>query len=117
MEEMMHVLESTLNIDFIRGTISGPRKKEGIIKVRIRPLEKKRKAVFSAGSTHKNTGLSRKSQPGRSKKTYRVVHGRIPADTDRDGLGRCDNTDEQKRKKFGQEEEKAGKYAEGGSFA
>ena len=46
MEEMMHVLESTLNIDFIRGTISGPRKKEGIIKVRIRPLEKRGKLYF-----------------------------------------------------------------------
>lgn len=116
MEEMMHVLESTLNIDFIRGTISGPRKKRGNNKGKNTTAGKKRKAVFSAGSAHENTGLSRKSQPGRSKKTYRVVHGRIPADTDRDGLGRCDNTDEQERKKFGQEEEKAGKYAEGGSF-
>ena len=70
MEEMMHVLESTLNIDFIRGTISGPRKKEGIIKVRIRPLEKRGKLYFQL-KPHKNTGLSRKSQPGRSKKRSR----------------------------------------------
>lgn len=48
MEEIQNVLKSILNIDFIRGTISGPRKKEGIIKVKVRPLEKRGGAVFSA---------------------------------------------------------------------
>lgn len=41
MEEIRNVLKNTLNIEFIRGTISGPRKKEGIIKVKMRPLEKR----------------------------------------------------------------------------
>lgn len=47
MEELMNVLESTLNIDFIRGTISGPRNRDGIIKVKIRPLEKRENCIFS----------------------------------------------------------------------
>ena len=43
----MNVLEGTLNIDFIRGTISGPRSRDGIVKVKIRPLEKKESFIFS----------------------------------------------------------------------
>ena len=46
MEEIRNVLKSTLNIEFIRGTISGPRKKEGIRKVKVRPLEKKGELYF-----------------------------------------------------------------------
>lgn len=46
MEEIRNVLKNTLNIEFIRGTISGPRKKEGIIKVKMRPLEKKGELYF-----------------------------------------------------------------------
>ena len=46
MEEIRNVLKNTLNIEFIRGTISGPRKKEGIIKVKMRPLEKRGELYF-----------------------------------------------------------------------
>lgn len=46
MEEIRNVLKNILNIEFIRGTISGPRKKEGIIKVKVRPLEKRGELYF-----------------------------------------------------------------------
>ena len=68
MEEMMHVLESTLNIDFIRGTISGPRKKEGIIKVRIRPLEKRGKLYFQLEALTKTQAFQENLSPEEAKK-------------------------------------------------
>lgn len=68
MEEMMHVLESTLNIDFIRGTISGPRKKEGIIKVRIRPLEKRGKLYFQLEALTKTQAFYENLSPEEAKK-------------------------------------------------
>ena len=68
MEEMMHVLESTLNIDFIRGTISGPRKKEGIIKVRIRPLEKRGKLYFQLEALTKTQAFHENLSPEEAKK-------------------------------------------------
>lgn len=50
MEELRNMLESMMNIDFIRATISGPRNKEGIIKVKVRPLEMKGKLCFQLES-------------------------------------------------------------------
>lgn len=41
MEEIRALLDAVLNIEFIRAVISNPRKKEGIIKVKVRPLEKR----------------------------------------------------------------------------
>lgn len=46
MEEIRQLLQSVLNIDFIRAVISNPREKEGIIKVKVRPLEKKGELLF-----------------------------------------------------------------------
>lgn len=39
MEEIRNLLEEVLTPDFIRGVISGPRKKDGIQKIKIRPVE------------------------------------------------------------------------------
>lgn len=53
MEEMTNLsglLESVLNIDFIRAVMSNPRGKEGIIKVKIRPLEKRGELYFQLES-------------------------------------------------------------------
>ena len=50
MEELRNMLESMMNIDFIRATISGSRSKEGIIKVKVRPLEMKGKLCFQLES-------------------------------------------------------------------
>ena len=46
MEEIRQLLQAVLNIDFIRAVISNPREKEGIIRVKVRPLEKKGKLLF-----------------------------------------------------------------------
>lgn len=50
MDEILRLLPKILNIDFIRGTISNPRDKEGIIKIRVRPLEKKGELYFQLES-------------------------------------------------------------------
>ena len=46
MEEIRQLLQAVLNIDFIRAVISNPRGKEGIIRVKVRQLEKKGKLLF-----------------------------------------------------------------------
>ena len=38
MEDIIKLLDRVLNIDFIRAVLSNPRDKEGIIKVKVRPL-------------------------------------------------------------------------------
>jgi SAM-dependent methyltransferase len=50
MDEILRLLPEILNIDLIRGTISNPRDKEGIIKIRVRPLEKKGELYFQLES-------------------------------------------------------------------
>ena len=67
MEELMNVLESTLNIDFIRGTISGPRNRDGIIKVKIRPLEKKGELYFQLESFTKTQAFHENAGCGEAK--------------------------------------------------
>ena len=62
MEEIKKLLDRVLNIDFIRAVISNPREKEGIIKVKVRPLEKKGSLLFQfeaftdKQAFHKNLG-------------------------------------------------------------
>lgn len=50
MEEISKMLTEILNGDFIRAVISFPRKKEGILKVKVRPVEKKGKLFFQLES-------------------------------------------------------------------
>lgn len=50
MDEILRLLPEILNIDFIRGIISNPRNKTGIIKIKIRPLEKKGELFFQIES-------------------------------------------------------------------
>ena len=50
MDEILRLLPEILNIDLIRGTSSNPRDKEGIIKIRVRPLEKKGELYFQLES-------------------------------------------------------------------
>ena len=63
MEEIRNVLKSALNIEFIRGTISGPRKKEGIRKVKVRPLEKKGDLYFQFESFTKTQAFHENLAP------------------------------------------------------
>ena len=41
MEEMKTLLEVVLNSDFIRAVVSGPRGKDGVLKIKVRPVEKR----------------------------------------------------------------------------
>ena len=50
MEEISRLLTEILNIDFIRAVISNPRNKTGIIKIKVRPLEKKGELFFQLES-------------------------------------------------------------------
>lgn len=50
MDEILRLLPEIFNIDFIRGIISNPRNKTGIIKIKIRPLEKKGELFFQIES-------------------------------------------------------------------
>ena len=59
----MNVLEGTLNIDFIRGTISGPRSRDGIVKVKIRPLEKKGELYFQLEAFTKTQAFHENAAP------------------------------------------------------
>ena len=63
MQEIQNALKSILNIDFIRGTISGPRKKEGIIKVKVRPLERKGTLLFQFESFTKTQAFHENLTP------------------------------------------------------
>lgn len=50
LNEILRLLQDSLNIDFIRAVISGPRNKDGIVKVKIRPVERKGKLEFQLES-------------------------------------------------------------------
>lgn len=50
MEEISSLLREVLNIDFVRAVISNPVKKEGIIKVKVRPVETKGNLYFQIES-------------------------------------------------------------------
>ena len=64
MEEISKLLKEVLNIDFIRAVISNPVKKEGIIKVKVRPVETKGELHFQLESFtktqafHENLGAA-----------------------------------------------------------
>lgn len=57
METIKKLLSDILNIEFVQAVLSNPRKKERILKVKVRPIEKKGN-LFSTGVFYKNTGLS-----------------------------------------------------------
>lgn len=46
MENLQGILEDSLNINFVRAVISNPRVKEGILKVKVRPIEKQGELYF-----------------------------------------------------------------------
>lgn len=46
METIKKLLSDILNIEFVQAVLSNPRKKEGILKVKVRPIEKKRQFIF-----------------------------------------------------------------------
>ena len=53
MEKIKKILKDSLNINFIQATISNPKKKDGVVKVRIRPVLMKEELIFQF-ETHQN---------------------------------------------------------------
>ena len=115
MEEIQNVLKSILNIDFIRGTISGPRKKEGIIKVKVRPLEKRGALYFQLESFTRTQAFHENLTPGEAGEKialYMEEFRQMQAETvNEDVTVLC----EQKRKSDNTEKEKEGDCRKGGS--
>ena len=46
MEKIKELLQQSLNIDFIAATLSNPREKDGLKKVKVRPILKKGVLLF-----------------------------------------------------------------------
>ena len=94
MEEISSLLREVLNIDFVRAVISNPVKKEGIIKVKVRPVETKGNLHFQIESFtktqafHENlSGEEAAEKILKYMEDFREiigVYGGIPADADRD---------------------------------
>ena len=53
MEELRMLLEQNLNIDFLTATLSNPREKEGVKKVKVRPIMKQGVLLFQC-EAHQN---------------------------------------------------------------
>ena len=48
MEELRRLLDEVLDFSLIQGTVSGPRKKEGTLKIKIRPVIIRDELLFQA---------------------------------------------------------------------
>ncbi len=63
MEETALLLDGVLNMDFVRATISNPRKKDGVQKIKVRPVERKGELCFQTEALtrtqafHENLGV------------------------------------------------------------
>ena len=62
MNELRELLQDNLNIEFITATLSNPRRKDGPVKIKVRPLLQKEHLVFQLElfqnnqAFHKNLG-------------------------------------------------------------
>lgn len=54
MQELRERLERTINEDFVGATLSNPRNKEGITKIKIRPIKKKEQFLFQCEAFRNN---------------------------------------------------------------
>ena len=88
---MKKILEEILNIDLIGATLSNPRKKEEIVKVKVRPVLIK-DVLFFQCETHKNRQVFHENYEyeqalhilTQDMELFRQMHRGIPADADRD---------------------------------
>ena len=59
MEEIRSILEESLHIDFIQATISNPKKKGGIMKIKVRPVMVKEELLFQCETFENNQAFHR----------------------------------------------------------
>lgn len=50
MEAIQKLLNDVLNIDFVQAILSNPRKKDGVLKVKVRPIEMRGKRLYQLES-------------------------------------------------------------------
>lgn len=58
MKEIFELLKQVLNREFIRAVLSNPRTKDGVVKAKVRPLEKKRRFHVSGRKVYEDAGVS-----------------------------------------------------------
>ena len=63
METIKKLLSDILNIEFVQAVLSNPRKKEGILKVKVRPIEKKGNLLFQLESFTKTQAFHENLDP------------------------------------------------------
>ena len=84
MEDIIKLLDRVLNIDFIRAVLSNPRDKEGIIKVKVRPLEKRGNLLFQFEAFTAKQAFHKNLEKEEAKSTVCRICGAVPPDADRD---------------------------------
>lgn len=72
MENLKKILQDNLNIEFISATLSSPRSKGGVNKVKVRPLMKKGTLFFQLESFQNNQAFHRNLEP---EEAYREIAG------------------------------------------
>ena len=73
MEEISILLEDILNRDLIRMVISGSKKKEGLQKVKVRPVEKRGSLLFRSSLLQRHRRSMRiLTQTGRGSGYFRI---------------------------------------------
>ena len=63
MEELREILRGNLNIEFRSAVLSNPRKKDGAVKVRVRPLLQKEKLIFQLEEFRNNQAFHKNADP------------------------------------------------------
>ena len=59
MNELRELLQDNLNIEFITATLSNPRRKDGPVKIKVRPLLQKEHLVFQLELFQNNQAFHR----------------------------------------------------------
>ena len=63
MEELREILRGNLNIEFRSAVLSNPRKKDGAVKVKVRPLLQKEKLIFQLEEFRNNQAFHKNADP------------------------------------------------------
>ena len=58
MKEIFELLKQVLNREFIRAVLSNPRTKDGVVKAKVRPLEKNGDFHVSGRKVYEDAGVS-----------------------------------------------------------
>ena len=116
MKEIFELLKQVLNREFIRAVLSNPRTKDGVVKAKVRPLEKNGDFMFQVEKFTKTQAFHENIN---CKDAAEILAGHMenfPADADRDCSGGIYGSCEQERKNFDQAEKPKKRGASGRAF-